>query len=150
MQWALASFEVSIPWADIVGDGSFGQRAPYPTSVSIQARKPWFGSGPYFLFRQRCNAFFIKAQTSSVILLPSIERQKVGVFCSDSTFFKCSPAILHSDKDLKIQVTLRIVILTAQVSKQQSTGQYNETGLSDSSEVSIKFQSLSQQYWQAR
>lgn len=86
----------------------------------------------------------------SSCFLPLRDR-RLGFFAvTQITFFKCSPAILHSDKDLKIQVTLRIVILTAQVSKQQSTGQYNETGLSDSSEVSIKFQSLSQQYWQAR
>lgn len=71
-------FVVSGPWTDVIGDYTFGQRTLFPTSLSFQAHKPWFNTRPQFHCRGAMP--FIKAQTSSVILLLSTERQRVLFF----------------------------------------------------------------------
>lgn len=77
-----------VPWTDVIGDYSFGQRTLFPTSLSVQAHKPWFNTGPQFLFRQRCIAFLSKHKPAlSYCFLPQRDR---GFFfsCSDSIFFQ--------------------------------------------------------------
>lgn len=138
--WGLAGFEASSPWADVVGGGTFGWRALYATSVSIQVHKPWFGSRPHFFFRQRCNAYLPKHKsTLSYRFLPLRDRGLVGwwVFLQWLNFFQvlsCHSAFREMPQN---------------PGKEQSAGQYNETGPSDISGVPIKFQTLSQEHWQA-
>lgn len=104
-------FVVSSPWTDVIGDYSFGQRTLFPTSLSVQAHKPWFNTRPQFLFRQGCNAFLSRHKPAlSYCFFPQRDR---GFFfsCSDSVFFKCPSAILLSEKEPQTSATWRNVIL---------------------------------------